>query len=345
MQPPASHHAAISPPVLEQFHAGAEAFWNYLVLHRNLSTHTLRAYQGDVKEFLDWLCQVPAPEAADAPPETEFWKDLPGQYTAHLNSRKLSRTSVVRKISSLKSFFKFLMKEQYLDTHALSLAMKRPKLSRRLPEFLTVEEVGRLTDYVASQPADPLSHRNLAILELLFTSGIRVGELVSLNLEDIDWETAEFRVLGKGGKERLCFMSQKALSALAQYRTVRGQLLSEPEAPTWGDAPPPKKRTRTPGQLKLSETALFLNRDGTRLSARSVHRLLNQLSEASGLNKPLHPHIFRHSFATHLLNHGVDLRIVQELLGHASIRSTQIYTHISTERLRRAYLQAHPRAQ
>jgi integrase/recombinase XerC len=184
--------------------------------------------------------------------------------------------------------------------------------------------VEQLLAALESAPASPLRARNRAIIEMLFSSGIRVGELAALNYGDVSFEQAELRIMGKGGRERISFVSQRALQALQLYCNEWAGIAQ--------------------GRQPQAEDPLFLNYDGKRLNVRSIRRLLVETGEAAKLTKSLHPHIFRHSFATHLLNHGVDLRIVQELLGHISIRSTQIYTHVSTERLKRAYLKAHPRA-
>lgn len=312
--------------ILERFSEGAEAFWEHLAVGRNLSPNTLRAYQNDIREFHAWMSEIFA-QAALTP--DEILKNMAGQYAAFLSARGLSKTSVARKSSAVKSFFKFLIKERYFANNQLSLTVFRPKLPKRLPEFLTVEEIDRLLAAVATMDDGPLKVRNRAIIEVLFSSGIRVGELVGLDFEHVNWEEAELRVLGKGGRERISFISTQALKALEAYRAVWGEIAASQGA----------------AQLPTAESPLFLNYDGTRLSARSVHRLLLKAAQEAGFTKNLHPHIFRHSFATHLLNRGVDLRVVQELLGHVSIRSTQIYTHLTTERLRKAYLMAHPRAQ
>jgi integrase/recombinase XerC len=250
-------------------------------------------------------------------------QELPSAYIAVLNGRGLSKSSIARKGSSLKTFFKFLMKERYFADNSLPIVFHRPKLLRRLPDFLSAEEIERLLRVIDAEPDSPLKARNRAIIEILFSSGIRVGELALLDTEHVNWEQAELLIKGKGGRERIAFISQRALDALRAYCDVWSELADAPAGP---DSP------------------LFLNKDGGRLNVRSVRRLLVELGAAAELTKPLHPHVFRHSFATHLLNHGVDLRVVQELLGHISIRSTQIYTHVSTERLKRAYLKAHPRA-
>jgi integrase/recombinase XerC len=306
----------------DRFEEGASAFYDYINVTRNLSGHTLRAYQADISEFLQWLAGHIVNQSGVAREET-LLREMPSAYISHLSGRGLSKTSLARKGSALKTFFKFLMKERYFAENSLPVVFHRPKLLRRLPEFLSAEEIETLLQAVAREPDSPLKLRNRAIVEILFSSGIRVGELTLLDFGHVNWEHAELLIKGKGGRERIAFISQRALDALSAYRSVWPQL---------AQAQP------------FHESALFLNYQGERLNVRSVRRLLVEIGESAGLQKPLHPHVFRHSFATHLLNHGVDLRIVQELLGHISIRSTQIYTHVSTERLKRAYLKAHPRA-
>ncbi len=314
-------------PWQDRFEEGAAAFLSYLDVTRNLSPHTLRAYQADLQAFLAWFPRFVAeaehqPESI-RPEEGLRFNGLASAFIAFLSGQSLSKTTLARKGSSLKTFFKFLMKERYFDENSLPLVFRRPKLMRRLPDFLSVEEVERLLRLILREPESPLTLRNRAIIELLFSSGIRVGELAALNIGHVNWEQSELLIQGKGGRQRLAFFSQRAMDALQAYQA------------RW---------TELSGKPPMAEAPLFLNRDGERLNVRSIRRLLVELGTEAKLEKPLHPHVFRHSFATHLLNNGVDLRIVQELLGHVSIRSTQIYTHVSTERLKRAYLKAHPRA-
>lgn len=304
----------------ERFAEGVEAFLHHLAVNRNLSAHTLRAYEGDIQDFMAWLSN-----ARPLQPEEEVsaTRELPGEYIGYLGSRGLSRTSMSRKASSLKTFFKYLMKERYFPEDSLPLLFHRPKLLKRLPDFLSAQDIERIIQGIAAQEDSSLQRRNRAIVEILFTSGIRVGELIGLNLEQVNREQAELLISGKGGRERISFISQSALNALNAYLEL------------W---------PRLSGKSLKPDSPVFLNRDGSRLNVRSVRRILNAVASEAGITREIHPHIFRHSFATHLLNNGVDLRVVQELLGHVSIRSTQIYTHVSTERLRRAYLKAHPRA-
>ncbi len=311
-------------PLLERFEEGAAAFSGYLDVNRNLSLHTQRAYQADIRDFLEWLPRYLAELPEHMADVSLMLLDLPARYVTALGGRQLSKTSIARKASSLKTFFKFLMKERYFDEHSLPVVFHRPKLQRRLPEFLSPDEVDSLLVAAEQEPNPLLRARNCAIIQVLFTSGIRVGELAALNREHVNFEQAEMLIQGKGGRQRIAFLSKKALDSLEHYlHRLRRESLETAPAP---------------------ERPLFLNRDGGRLNVRSVRRILLETAQAAGIEKAIHPHVFRHSFATHLLNHGVDLRIVQELLGHVSIRSTQIYTHVSTERLKRAYLKAHPRA-
>ena len=304
----------------QPFIDGAEEFLLHLEVTRGVSTHTLRAYQKDLSTLLDWL------NTQERPTTHRGWQALPSQYLSHLSKQQLARTTLARRASSLKSFFRFLLKEGLVPAEQLNLTFYRPKQAQRLPQFLTPADMETLRTALCqmSRQNEALRCRDSAILELLYASGLRVSELVSLTFEQLDCDAKELRVIGKGGRERLAFMSRRALEALQAWLVARVELTDE----TVGPSQP-----------------LFLNRQAGPLTDRSVHRLLKQLGQQAGLTKPLHPHLFRHSFATHCLNKGVDLRLVQELLGHVSIRSTQIYTHVSTERLRQAYLKAHPRGQ
>lgn len=349
--PPEDSHTSTQPETMSDellpFTEGSEAFFDHLAFTRGLSPHTLRAYKKDIAEFLEWLntnqhykAEQLANNNWDEIKQTKDkpFASLPTALAATWQHKKLSRSSIARKISSLKSFFKFLMKDGYFKANTLPLNFYRPKAPKKLPNFLTEPEVQQLINVWQSAENQEINNenqllqlRNKAIIELLFSSGIRVHELTNLNIEDVIWETGEnqgeLRIHGKGDRQRIAFISPDTLNTLNQYKTMYSQLLAI------------KKEHLKPN------SALLVNYKGQRITPRSISRMLKETAVSARLDKPVHPHLFRHSFATHLLNHGVDLRIVQELLGHVSIRSTQIYTHVSLERLKRAYMQAHPRVQ
>jgi integrase/recombinase XerC len=310
--------------LLKSFADGREEFLTSLSLQRDLSANTLRAYGKDLEGFLTWMTDQELPDD-----DEDLLKRLPGQFTHFLQSQTLAKSSVSRKLSALKMFFRFLLKEQFFELGELSLQFQGPKQMKKLPQFITPDELKRLKQAVTGNTShwknlEPMPLRNLLILEFLFSSGVRVAELVQITLGDISLEEGEIRIFGKGRKERISFISQQAMDYLAVYLKSSFPLLK--------------------GSKAVSGDAIFLNYQGEMLTTRSVHRILTQIAKEAEITKHISPHTFRHSFATHLLNHGVDLRVVQELLGHVSIRTTQIYTHVTTERLKRAYLKAHPRA-
>jgi integrase/recombinase XerC len=300
-----------------------EEFLSYLDVQRQLSLHTLRAYENDSLEFVLWAYDV----YPSTPPAQEQQRNLAGQYMAGLARHKLSRSTLARKSSSIRTFLKYAMKEEIYPMGSFNLRFHQPRLPQKLPDFLSKEQVDDIIDLIPSQEPDAfMAKRNQLIIKLLFSSGIRVSELVSLNLNSVSPDDMEVRVIGKGNRERIAFCSSEFIKNLQEWLPLRDAIIS-----------------KTP-RHQADAHALFTNTRGGRITTRSVHRILANLGKAASFDKPLHPHLFRHSFATHLLNNGVELRLVQELLGHASIRSTQISTHLSTDRLRQAYLQAHPRA-
>jgi integrase/recombinase XerC len=308
--------------VLDDF---LEGFLTHLEFNRCLSPHTLRAYAGDLTVFLAWL-KAFQPQTEMALPD-EWAVQLHGgieRYLMSLSEQGMARSAIARKASSIKTFLRYLIREGFIaQASGINLNFFRPRLGRRLPKFLSVDDIERLRQTIdARQAVAPwVNLRDQTMLLMLFTAGVRVSELVSLNLDAIDLQQGELQVWGKGGKQRVAFASMGTMTSLTLYR----QALT------------------TTVTMKDSQ-AVFVNQRGGRLSDRSVHRMLAWLGEAAGFHQAIHPHLLRHSFATFLLNKGADLRVVQELLGHASIRSTQIYTHVSTERLRQVYLSAHPRS-
>ena len=313
--------------VLKQFESGVQDFVLYLTLQRNLSPHSVRAYRADLATFLAWLGEQTEPELQEARPD--WLRGLPYEYSQWLSQKTLARTSIARKLSALRTFFKYLLREQVFALGELSLQFQAPKPARHLPDFLTPEEVLQCENTIMSRKhqlkdISPIECRNLLTISLLFSSGLRVSELIGLNIGDIQFEDNALKVMGKGRKERIAFYSDATAQMLTHYLHHAWPVLADATV-----------RNNLP---------VFLNYQGKRLTTRSVHRMLQAVAQKAKLTKSISPHTFRHSFATCLLNRGVDLRIVQELLGHASIRTTQIYTHLTTERLRTAYLKAHPRA-
>lgn len=296
---------------------------NYLEVERNASPFTIRNYTNDLlgnyqrgseKGFFQYLRSKKIASLKDVDKHT--LRD----YIAWLMEQGVVKTSIARKLSAIRSFFRYLVREEILPANPLEKASS-PKLDKRLPEFLTIDEMRRLLE--APDPATPQGQRDRAFLELLYASGLRVSELTKLDLEQVDLDTREIRVWGKRAKERIVLMGEPAANALTTYLE--------------------QGRTRLLGEKR--NNALFLNRYGGRLTERSVQSILEEYAGVAGIGKRVHPHMLRHTFATHLLDGGADLRVVQELLGHASLSSTQIYTHISKSQAKKVYLSAHPMAQ
>ena len=286
---------------------------NYLEAERNASPYTVRNYTSDLLGFFQFLRL----KRVDSLKEVD--KHTLRDYLSHLVGQGFVKASIARKLSAIRSFYRYLVREELLTTNPIQ-ETSSPKLDRRLPEFLTIDEMKRLLE--APDLSTPQGQRDRALLELLYASGLRVSELVRLNLEQVNLDTREIRVLGKGSKERMVLMGKPAAEALTAYLNQgRPELLG-------------KKKT----------SALLLNRYGERLTERSVQSILEEYANIIGIEKRVHPHMLRHTFATHLLDGGADLRVVQELLGHASLSSTQIYTHVSKSQAKKVYLSAHPMA-
>jgi len=285
----------------------------YLEVERNLSRHTVKAYGTDLADFLNW--------AGTRVPEEINHRNI-RSYMAEIQIRSYARTTLARKIAAIRTFYRYLYRERLINANPAD-NIKTPRKSRSLPGFLFKEEIGSIIQQINTNI--PSGYRDMAIIETLYASGIRVSELCGLNLGNINLENNEITVFGKGGKERIVLISDKVKGILAEYlKNIRPQLCAD--------------------EIKSENSPVFVNCEGFRLNTRSVHRLISNLAKKMNSRKKISPHIFRHSFATRLLENGADLRIVQELLGHASISNTQIYTHVSTERLKQAYIKAHPRA-
>jgi integrase/recombinase XerC len=293
-----------------------DRFVDYMALERGASPHTCRAYRKDLELFAAFLQEQGLPLDV-----TKIDYLTIRLYLGHLyQGRQIKRTSVVRKLASLRTFFRYLKREGIVEKNPAKIVAS-PKGGKDLPHALTVDEAFRFLDIPDS--TNPLGSRDRAILEFLYSSGLRVGELTSLSLNDLDLGAGMVRVLGKGSKERMVPIGSKAVEALKSYLTRRGELMGKGE--------------RAPQYL-------FLNHRGGRLTARSVGRMIKKYLLQGGIVKETTPHTFRHSFATHLLDAGADLRGIQELLGHASLSTTQKYTHVSSAKLMEVYDRTHPRA-
>ncbi|MDO6824085.1 tyrosine recombinase XerC [Marinobacter sp. 1_MG-2023] len=285
-------------------------FIQHLASEKRHSPRTCDSYQHDLYRFAAWLVEQGNAE----------WQGVSGhdlrRYVAHLSRQGLSGRSIARHLSAIRRFYQYLLRERRATDNP-ALDIRAPKSSRRLPRVADVDQLSSLLD---AQPDDPLEVRDRCMFELMYSSGLRLSELASLDIDAVDCRSGEARVLGKGSKTRLLPVGRKALEAIAQWLPVRTGLAPE------------------------SEPALFVSRRGDRLSRRSIQARLSRWGVVKGADQKLHPHMLRHSFASHMLESSGDLRAVQELLGHADIATTQVYTHLDFQHLARVYDQSHPRA-
>jgi integrase/recombinase XerD len=297
-----------------------DRFLSYLVAERGLSDHTVAAYRRDLRRYAAFLASrgVARPQDVDPAVVRSFVASVSAS-THGPDGEAYKATSVARALSAVRSFHRFLLREGVVERDP-TVEVVRPRLPRGLPHPLGVDEIGRLLE--APDPSTPVGLRDRAILEVLYGAGLRVSELTGLDVDDLDLPGGALRVLGKGGKEREVPIGRHARDALESYLTRARPILAGP---------------RTRG-------AVFLNTRGGRLTRQSCARLLATHAAAAAVGRRVSPHDLRHSFATHLLEGGADVRVVQELLGHASVATTQIYTLVTKEHLREVYLTAHPRA-
>jgi integrase/recombinase XerC len=291
-------------------------FLRHLQIERGASPYTLKSYREDLTAFADYFAEADGncPEPAAISP-----MELRGFLSA-MHEAGYAKTSIARKLAALRSFYRFGQREGWTKTNPAT-ALRNPRKSRKLPHFLSTEEIGTLLGAPKGESA--MAVRDRAILETLYSAGLRVSELVDLNDGDLDFPQGILKVRGKGRKERLAPLGSYAMKALKAWLARRALARDEKQG---------------------REAPVFVNRLGTRLTTRSVGRMLEKYLKESGLDTRTSPHTLRHSFATHLLDRGADIRSVQELLGHKSLVTTQIYTHVSTSNLRVAYEKAHPRA-
>jgi integrase/recombinase XerC len=328
---------------MEEGSAVIEQFLNYLKFEKRFSEHTAKCYGADLTQFADFLVNgapgassemasgdhqdggVATAVATQTAQEVDQKLRAVGvnearAYLAHLSERAYSKATIARKLATLRSFYKYLVKTNRVSSNPLT-AIRTPKQEKKLPRFLEYQEVKRLLE---TPPTDSwLGARDRAILETLYSTGVRVSELVGLNMDDIDFLSEVIHIRGKGKKERITPISSSALQAIQHYMEFRN------------------KRAQNNGHF--DSKVLFVNKHGHRLSTRSVRRKMDKYLKAAGLDPAISPHTLRHSFATHMLNNGADLRSVQELLGHQSLSTTQVYTHLTTKKLKEVYEHAHPR--
>jgi len=299
-----------------------DQYINYLTAEKNASRYTVRNYTSDLmggrtekgqKGFFQYL-RLQGIETLN-----EVNRQVIRDYISWLMEQGVVKSSIARKMSAIRSVFNYLVRESIMDINPLERVIS-PKRDRRLPAFLSINETVKLIK--APDTSTPTGLRDRAILELLYASGVRVSELVSLNLNQVNLSTNEIRVRGKGSKERIVLIGKPAASAIQAYLSNgRPQLLGD-----------------------RNHSAMFISRQGERLIERRVQKILEKYGKAAGISQRIHPHMLRHTFATHMLDGGADLRVVQELLGHADLSSTQIYTQVSKAQARKVYLSAHPLA-
>lgn len=312
-------------------------FLDYVDSERNFSAHTIRSYSADLTQFCRFLAMLQTPAAGkellsadDLPPVDELQPGslsalLPAvspteirSYLAMMRNSNYSKSTIARKLATLRSFYKFLVRCEIIEASPVSV-VRTPRQDKRLPKCLDVAQIDALLS--APDTSTLLGARDKAILETIYSGGLRIGELVSLNIEDLDEFSEALRIRGKGKKERLAPLGSKAIEAIDAYMKLRRETFDSPK--------------RGP---------LFVNKFGKRISERSIRRKLDTYLLMAGIPTHISPHALRHSFATHMLNAGADLRSVQEMLGHESLSTTQIYTHLTTSRLKEVYDKAHPMA-
>jgi integrase/recombinase XerC len=306
-----------------------KAFLQFLRLNRNASAHTIRAYESDLSQFLDHVAAASGIKRFDLTP-SRLDRGALRTFLAELHRHGQSRATAARKLAAARTFLRYLLREGLIDDDPGSL-VATPKRDVRMPAHLSEDEMSALLAAPAGD--DALGRRDAAILEVFYASGLRLGELTGLDLEDVNLSAKMVRVLGKGGKPRIVPFNESAAQAIRVYLKDREGLVGRPAAAPAGS------RAR-----RAARDPLFVNYRGGRLTVRSVDRLVRRYVAASSARMGISPHALRHSFATHLLQRGADLRVIQELLGHARLSTTQRYTHVNAAQLLAVYKRSHPRA-
>jgi integrase/recombinase XerC len=299
--------------------AAIERFLKYLAAERNSSDHTIKSYREDLDHLIEFFTE----SHGECPPPSQLTTLNLRSFVASLHDAGYAKATIARRLASLRSFFRFGQRDGWAESNPAK-PLRNPRQPRSLPHFLSTDEIGRLLQ--APPPSEPQGLRDRAILETMYSAGLRVSEVVGLDDDDVDRAGSVVRVRGKGKRERLSPLGSYAFAALDEWLGVR-------------------RVAPAILQAKSPRVPLFVNRSGKRLTTRSIGRMLEKYLRETGLDRRTSPHSLRHSFATHLLDRGADIRSVQELLGHKSLVTTQIYTHVSTANLRAAYERAHPRAQ
>lgn len=288
-------------------------FLLHLSMERNASHYTIRNYTSDLSAFFDFV------KKEDNAPITGIDKHIVRNYLADLYDKGIAKGSIARKVSAIRSFYRYLHREKIVSANPVA-SFSSPKLEKRIPSFLSISEIVKLISMPDS--STPLGKRDRAIIELLYSSGLRVSELAGIKLSQFSPETNELRVLGKGSKERIVLIGKPALSAINNYINHGRRFLYNEDSGSY----------------------IFLTRLGAPITERCVQLVLDKYAHRAGFKKRVYPHLLRHTFATHMLNGGADLRVVQELLGHSHLQTTQIYTHVTKSQAKKVYLTAHPLA-
>ena len=288
-------------------------FIDYCRVEKNYSEKTIETYYTALNQFEEYISLMHSPDTAIE----EISKEDVNYFLGWLHDKGMKKRSIKLKISAIKSFFKFCYKKDIISSNPAALVVL-PKTEKTLPSFLLEKEVEKLL--ASFDKEDPLQLRNLALIELLYSSGLRISEALQLNINDIDTKERSVKVIGKGNKQRIVPVGRKALETIEEYNKKRNEIS--------------EKRTN----------ALFISRNGKRLSSREAYRVIHNSLQGITEATKKSPHILRHTFATHLLDKGADLQSVSEMLGHSSLSTTQVYTHVSVERLKEAYKKAHPKA-